>query len=249
MSDSNILPLTPPRLMRPAPPLLSVRDLSYRRGGRDLLRSISFSLPCEGITALLGPNGAGKSLILRILMGLIAPDTGRVRFDAGFTGAVGMVFQKPVLLRRSVRANLEHALRIHRVGRAARTGRIAELLVLAKLTHCAESPARALSGGEQQRLAMARALVPGPRLLLLDEPTASLDPAATAAFEDLTRTVAAEGTKVVLVTHDLLQARRLADDVIFLHNGQVREQTAAARFFSEPESGEARAYCTGTLLN
>ena len=249
----NILPLdTAPghnrRRAETAAWLLMAEELRYERGGRCLLDGISFALSPSGITALLGPNGAGKSLLLRLLGGLIRPDSGRIRFDPAFDGSTGMVFQKPVLLRRSVRANLDHALRIARIPRRQRTGRIAELLVMADLTHCAESPARALSGGEQQRLTMARALVSKPRLLLLDEPTASLDPAATAGFEALTREIARMGTKIMLVTHDLHQARRIADDVIFIHKGRIHEQGPTTAFFAAPRSPEARAYCAGTLI-
>ncbi len=250
MPESNILPLKPKgRQEAGAGFLISVDALGYRRGGRSLLDAVSFELSRDpGITVLLGPNGAGKSLLLRLIGGLIRPDSGTIRFSPDFRGPIGMVFQKPVLLRRSVRANLLHALAIARISRRERTGMLARLLVAADLTHCAESPARALSGGEQQRLAMARALVGDPGLLLLDEPTASLDPAATAAFEALVCKVAGEGARILLVTHDLHQARRIADDVLFLHKGRIFEHTPATTFFRAPASGEADAYCKGTLL-
>ncbi len=250
MPESNILPLKPKRREAGASsPLLAIKALAYGRGGRSLLEKISFELsPDPGITVLLGPNGAGKSLLLRLLGGLIRPDSGTIRFSPGFRGPIGMVFQKPVLLRRSVRANLLHALAIARIPRRERTGILARLLVEADLTHCAESPARALSGGEQQRLAMARALVGNPRLLLLDEPTASLDPAATSAFEALVRKVAEGGARILLVTHDLHQARRIAEDILFLHKGRLCEHTPAGAFFEKPASHEAGAYCSGTLL-
>ena len=250
MPESNILPLKPKdRQEAGSRFLVSASALGYGRGGRRLLDGVSFELSLDpGITVLLGPNGAGKSLLLRLIGGLIRPDSGTIRFSPAFRGPIGMVFQKPVLLRRSVRANLLHALAIARIPRRERTGILARLLVEADLTHCAESPARALSGGEQQRLAMARALVGDPGLLLLDEPTASLDPAATAAFEALVRKVAKGGARILLVTHDLHQARRVADDILFLHKGRLCEHAPATTFFENPASSEANAYCQGTLL-
>ncbi len=198
----------------------------------------------------MGPNGAGKSLSLRMMAGLVKPDAGEVSFAGGRPGAqdVALVFQKPVLLRRSVRANLAHALATYGVPRRERPARLADLLRRTDLEGLAQAPARRLSGGEQQRLAMARALAAGPRFLLLDEPTASLDPHATAAIEALICRAAADGVKVVLVTHDRGQAARLADDVLFLHRGRLAEAAPARRFFEAPASREARAYLAGDLL-
>ena len=218
------------------------------RRGRRLLDGLSFAVPARGITAVMGPNGAGKSLALRALAGLIALDEGRVALSAEAAGAVALVFQTPVLLRRSARANLAHALRAYGAPRRERAARIEALLAMAGLAALADRPARALSGGEQQRLAMVRALAARPRLLMLDEPTASLDPASTAAIEALVREAAAGGAAVALVTHDAGQARRLADRVVFVHRGRAAETTDAARFFDAPRSKEARAYLDGRLL-
>jgi len=218
------------------------------RGGRAVLDGVSFAVDAPGVTALMGPNGAGKSLCLRLMAGLEAPDAGAVRFRPARPAPrdLALVFQKPVLLRRSVRGNLAHALGLLRV--PAAQARLAELLELAGLTGRARHPARRLSGGEQQRLAMARALAAEPAWLLLDEPTASLDPAATLAIETLIRRAAAAGTRIVLVTHDAHQAARLAERIVFLHHGRVAETAPAARFFERPESREARAYLAGDLL-
>ena len=158
------------------------------------------------------------------------------------------MFQRPVLLRRSVAANLDHALKIYGLARPERPGRIAELLALGQLEPLAGRPARVLSGGEQQRLSMVRALAARPALLLLDEPAASLDPQATAALEALIRAVAGKQVKVVLVTHDRDQARRMASEIVFLHRGRIAEQAAATRFFDQPQSPEAQAYLAGRLL-
>ena len=233
-----------------AAPAVVFEAVTLARGGRALLDRLSFGIAPGGITAVMGPNGAGKSLMLRVMAGLIEPDAGRVRYAAGRPSPreLALVFQKPVLLRRSVRANLEHALSTYRVARVARAGRVDELLRLTDLVGLADSPARRLSGGEQQRLAMARALAAGPQFLLLDEPTASLDPQATAAVEALVRRAADDGVKVVLVTHDRGQAARLARDVLFLHRGRLAEAAPARRFFEAPASPAARGYLKGELL-
>ena len=238
-----------------AEPGVAFEGVTLTLNGRTVLDRLSFAVGSSGITALMGPNGAGKSLTLRVMAGLIEPDAGRVRFaeDRFAEGRpapqeLAFVFQKPVLLRRSVRANLDHALATYGVPWRARRGRIDDLLRLTDLAELADAPARRLSGGEQQRLAMARALAAGPRFLLLDEPTASLDPGATAAIEALVRRSADDGVKVVLVTHDRGQAARLARDVLFLHGGRLAEAAPVRRFFSAPASQAARGYLKGELL-
>jgi tungstate transport system ATP-binding protein len=156
-----------------------------------------------------------------------------------------MVFQRPVLLRRSVAANIDFALSLRGGGAP---GRRAEILDHVGLGEYAPRPARLLSGGEQQRLALARALALEPEVLFLDEPTASLDPASVLMIETIVREAHAAGTKIVFVTHDVGQARRLADEVVFIHRGRVREHTDAARFFDRPESQEARDYLAGRIV-
>ncbi len=238
------------RLVKSAPPPLALRldNISLCRGGRMVVDSLDLDVPAQGITAIMGPNGAGKSLSLRIMAGLVAPDRGACRHD--FTGKqdIALVFQKPVLLRRTVRANLAHALALYGVPRARRKVRIAELLEFGRLGPIADSPARALSGGEQQRVAMVRALAAKPKLLLLDEPTASLDPQATDAIETLIRDTAAKGAAVVIVTHDRGQATRLADHVRFMHKGTLVEAAPASDFMLAQKSPEAQAYLAGKLL-
>lgn len=246
MAERRVIPLARPE-PRGSPPGIAVSGLHISRGGRALLRGVDMAIGGSGITALIGPNGAGKSLCLRALAGLIAPDSGEIRL-APRLARPALVFQKPVVLRRTLRANLAHALRLAGCPRRQRAARIAALLEQCDLVALADAPARRLSGGEQQRLAMARALAAEPQLLLLDEPTASLDPKATAAIEAITLRAAGRGVKVVIVTHDRAQAERLAGDVVMLHAGRVAEQARAARFFSAPASPEARAYLDGRLL-
>ncbi len=201
----------------------------------------------------MGPNGAGKSLTLRLLHGLLEPSAGRVLWggrpaDPAVRRRQAMVFQRPVLLRRSAAGNIGHALRSRRLSAQQRASRSEQVLELAGLLPLARSPARRLSGGEQQRLALARALSLGPEVLFLDEPTAHLDPASTLAIEHLIERAHAAGTKIVLVTHDLGQARRLAHEVVFLHQGRVLEQSPTERFFAAPASAEAQAFLGGRLV-
>lgn len=231
-----------------APARLRLEGLALRRAGVPLIEGLSAELAPTGISAVVGPNGAGKSILLRLIAGLIAPDAGRVVMPAVMRGRVGLVFQRPVLLRRSVRGNLAHALRLARLPRADRRARLTELLAIGRLRELADRPARRLSGGEAQRLAIVRALARNPALLLVDEPTAHLDPHAMHAVETLLRRIAAGGTKVVLVSHDAGQIGRLAAEVAFLHKGRCTEVTPAAQFLQAPSSLEGRAYLDGTLL-
>jgi tungstate transport system ATP-binding protein len=229
---------------------LEVRGLTYAVRGTRLIDGLDLQLAGAGISVIMGPNGAGKSLLLRLVHGLLAPTGGSVRWngralDPPVRRRQALVFQRPVLLRRSVLANIEFVLRLVP---GAPAGRARELLRHVGLDAMAGRPARRLSGGEQQRLALARALALEPKVLLMDEPTASLDPASVVAIEALVTEARAAGTKVVFVTHDIGQARRLADDVVFLHRGRVVEHAPAARFFTQPGSPQARAYLAGQLV-
>jgi tungstate transport system ATP-binding protein len=232
---------------------LEARGVVFEAGGKRLLDGIDLTLQEGALTVLMGPNGAGKSLLLRVLHGLLKPSAGQVLWNgrpisAEIMRRQAMVFQRPVLLRRSVAANVRYALATRGVPRARRAERAAGVLEFANLSHLADRAARVLSGGEQQRLAIARALATEPDVLFFDEPTASLDPASTLAVEELVSRAQAVGTKIVLVTHDIGQARRLADEVIFLHRGRLLEQTPAERFFQSPSSEKARAFLAGRIV-
>lgn len=230
---------------------VTLEGVTFEVAGRRLLDGVTLALEPGPLTCVMGPNGAGKSLLIRLVAGLIRPSAGRIAYGGAAApgrNRIAVVFQRPVLLRRSVRANLAHALKVYGVPRPERRGRIDALLALGQLGGLAEQPARVLSGGEQQRLAMVRALAARPALLLLDEPAASLDPQATFAVEALVREAVAEGVKVVLVTHDRDQARRLAEEVVFLHRGRILERAPAACFFDRPETEEGAAYLAGRLL-
>jgi tungstate transport system ATP-binding protein len=231
---------------------LRLDRVGYAVGGATLLEGISFEFRAGLRSLVVGPNGAGKSLLLRLCHGLLRPSTGRVVWAGPAAGAAArrqaMVFQRPVLLRRSAAANVAYALALRRVKRAERPAIVADALATAGLTGLAGRPARVLSGGEQQRLALARAWALHPEVLFLDEPTASLDPAATRAVEDIIARFAAAGSKVVMTTHDLGQVRRLADEVVFLHNGRLVEHAPVEIFFTRSKSREARAFIRGELL-
>jgi tungstate transport system ATP-binding protein len=229
------------------------RGLVFEAGGRRLIDGLDLTLRLGVRTVVMGPNGAGKSLLLRLLHGLLEPSAGAILWGGRPPGHAvrlrqAMVFQRPVLLRRSALANITHALRARGLPRPERHARAGAMLVAAGLGALARTPARLLSGGEQQRLAMARALSLGPEVLFLDEPTANLDPASTLAIEQLIQRAHDDGAKIVLVTHDVGQARRLADEVVFLHRGRVEEQSPAARFFDAPASAAARAFLEGQLV-
>lgn len=216
-----------------------------------LLHGINLKLTAGPPTVLVGPNGSGKTTLLRVAMGLLAPSSGRVTWNRqDFCKPVGraFMFQRPVMLRRTVHANICYALAAAGVSRHNRDGRARELLVSVGLEGLADRPARHLSGGERQRLSLARALAKDPTVLFLDEPTASLDPGATQSIEQLLLTASEQGVKVVMSTHDLHEARRLAGDVVLLHRGTIIEAGPAANFFTEPRTELARRFLAGDLL-
>jgi tungstate transport system ATP-binding protein len=232
-----------------APFLLAVRDLTVVLGGVTALDRLSLTLEPGLRTVVLGPNGAGKSVLLRALHGLIAPTSGTIEWGMrnGRPPRQAMVFQRPVMLRRSAIANINYALAVNGVPEPERTHRASAALSRVGLTSLAYRPARVLSGGEQQRLALARAWSLEPEILLLDEPTASLDPGATAEIERVIASIAAEGTRIVMTTHNLGQARRLADEVVFVDSGRATERTQADRFFDQPATPEAHRFLQGEL--
>jgi len=240
--------------MRAEPTILPLRlrNVSYVVRGKKLLDDVSVLFTEGKRTMILGPNGAGKSLTLRLCHGLIEPTSGEVAWLGPGKDLPrlrhAMVFQRPVMLRRSALANLTHALALQGYGRRQRRERAWEALERFGLQGLADRPARVLSGGEQQRLAMARAWSLRPQVLFLDEPSAALDPGATSAIEEMIQAFHRDGLTIVMTTHNLGQARRLADDVIFLHGGRLLEHTPADEFFTQPRSEAAAAFLRGELL-
>jgi tungstate transport system ATP-binding protein len=237
---------TPPSLLP-----LELDQVVFAVGGRRIIDGISLRLDAGPRTVIVGPNGAGKSVLLRLCHGLLHPTSGMIRWTspepAGGPRRQAMVFQRPVLLRRTAVANIAHALAIGGVSRAQRRPRALEALRRVGLERLAKHPARVLSGGEQQRLALARAWALSPEVLFLDEPTASLDPGATHEIENAIGAMHASGTKIVMVTHNLGQARRLGDEILFMHQGRLAERAPADRFFRQPESREAAQFLEGEV--
>jgi tungstate transport system ATP-binding protein len=216
-----------------------------------ILDRISLKLEAGQPTVLIGPNGAGKTTLLRAAMGLIPATSGLITWGGRENSAPtrrAIMFQRPAMLRRSAASNLHYALAAAKVPRAQREARVRELMVDVGLNGLERRPGRRLSGGEQQRLALARALARDPAVLFLDEPTASLDPAATKAIEDIVRTITSRGVKVVMSTHDLGQAKRIGGDVVLLHRGRLIENSPAEEFFAAPRTEEARKFIAGELL-
>src|SRR5262245_14350351 len=216
-----------------------------------ILDRVSLTISTGSPTVVIGPNGSGKTTLLRAAMGIIPLTSGDITWGGREIAAPtrrAIMFQRPVMLRRTAAANVRYALAAAGVLRAERHERTGELLKLVGLDGLGSRPAKRLSGGEQQRLALARALARDPIVLFLDEPTASLDPYATKAIEDIVRAVSAQGVKVVMSTHDLSQAKRLAGDVVLLHRGRLVENTPASDFFDHPRTEEARKFIAGELL-
>lgn len=216
--------------------------------GRTIIERVSLALEAGTSTIILGANGAGKSVLMRLMHGLLAPSSGRLAWaGSGARRRQAMVFQRPVMLRRSALANVVYALQVAGVAPAGRERIAREALAEVGLLGAAGRPARVLSSGEQQRLALARAWALHPEVLFLDEPTASLDPGATHEIENVIRAFDAAGTKIVMSTHSLGQARRLGDEVIYLHLGRVLERAPIGRFFPHPATAEAAAFVKGEL--
>ena len=230
---------------------IEFNDVTVTAGPITILDRVALTLATGAPTVLIGPNGSGKSTLLRAAMGLLAPSRGRITWGGRENVPPlkrAIVFQRPAMLRRSAAANIRFALHAAGIARAEQPRRTDELLELVDLNHLAGRPARKLSGGEQQRLALARALARDPAVLFLDEPTASLDPTATKAVEDIIRAVSERNIKVVMATHDLGEARRLGGDIVMLHRGRIVEAGAAASFFDAPQTAEAKTFLAGELL-
>ncbi len=231
---------------------LELVDIGYEVAGHWLLSEINLKIEDDRSTIILGPNGAGKTLLLRICHGLLAPSRGSVRWQnpsmANSASAQAMVFQRPVMLRRSVKKNIEYAMKVCGIDPASRPHQLAAALEVSGLEKHAEQRATHLSGGEQQRLALARCVAINPMVLFLDEPTAHLDPTATRQIESMIGSLRDSGTQIIMVTHDLGQARRLADRVVFMYDGKVLVSTEAIEFFNNPRNPEAAAFLQGNLL-
>jgi tungstate transport system ATP-binding protein len=230
---------------------LALENVSYASNGQPIISNVSLAIDAEPSTIILGANGAGKSVLMRLMHGLLTPSAGRVRWNepdaASLRRRQAMVFQRPVMLRRSALANVVYALKVAKIRADEREAQALAALEEVGLRHLAHRPARVLSGGEQQRLALARAWALHPEVLFLDEPTANLDPGAAREIETVIRAFDAAGTKIVMATHNLGQARRLGDEVIYLQAGRVMERAPIEQFFARPATAEAAAFMKGEL--
>lgn len=232
---------------------LELHELTFSAGKAAIIRGISARIEAGPRTVILGPNGAGKSVLMRLCHGLLTPTSGRIVWQGAMNGGKNvdvrrqqaMVFQRPVMLRRSALANVMYGLKLAGKSRSQSELRAMDVLEVVGLAQHAERAARVLSGGEQQRLALARAWALGPDVLFLDEPTANLDPASTQDIENIINAIHASGTKIIMTTHNLGQARRLGDEILFISNGRLMEHTPINRFFKQPASAEAASFIKG----
>jgi tungstate transport system ATP-binding protein len=231
---------------------LELRGVSFEANGMRYIKDIDFTLNANSNTIILGPNGAGKSLFLRLCHGLVAPTEGFINWRGAIAQRrekyQAMVFQKPVMLKRSVIENLHFGLKCRGVSKIRREPIVNRIIEKTGLSRLSKIPARSLSTGEQQRLAIGRAWTLTPEVLFLDEPTANLDPAATHIVEEIINSIKESGTTIVMSTHDLGQARRLADNILFLYRGRILENTSVEKFFTSPKNDLAQAFIKGELL-
>ncbi|HSB48908.1 MAG TPA: ATP-binding cassette domain-containing protein [Burkholderiales bacterium] len=223
---------------------LVLDQVSFVVNGRTLIDRVTAEVGAGPRTIILGPNGAGKSVLMRLCHGLLGPTSGRIVWRGENAGRQrqAMVFQRPVMLRRSALANVVYGMKLAGIAPRERELRAQDVLEAVGLSHLAERPARMLSGGEQQRVALARAWALNPEVLFLDEPTANLDPGAVRDIERIIAQVHASGTKIIMSTHNLGQARRLGDEILFLYQGRLAERSLVDRFFREPASPEAASF-------
>lgn len=226
-----------------------IKDLSLILDERKILSSLNLSINSDDVTVIMGPNGAGKSIFLKILNGILTPTSGCITWNnkkqfSDTLNTQAFVFQKPILLRRSVIANLDYMDSVLGNKKKISKDRLLEIVQLKKQKN---QPARMLSLGEQQRLSLIRSLMLRPNLLLLDEPTANLDPASTKIIEDIILNLKMMGIKIIFVTHNILQAKRIADDIIFLNEGKMVEHLNKQEFFSNSKSIEVQNYLNGIL--
>ena len=228
---------------------ICIKDLSLILDEKKILTSLNLSINSDDVTVIMGPNGAGKSIFLKILNGILTPTSGCITWNnkKQFSDTINtqaFVFQKPILLRRSVIANLDYMDSV--LGNKKRISKD-RLLKIVQLQKQKNQPARMLSLGEQQRLSLIRSLMLRPNLLLLDEPTANLDPASTKIIEDIILNLKMMGIKIIFVTHNILQAKRIADEIIFLNEGKMVEHLNKQEFFSNSKSIEVQNYLNGIL--
>lgn len=230
---------------------LKVTEAHVRRRGRTLIGPVSMTVAPTGFSVVMGPNGAGKTTLLRMLHGMERVAGGKLTWQvpqAEARARQAFVFQAPILMRRTALDNVAYPLIVHGVARVEARAQAAEWLARVGLADSADKQAPVLSGGERQKLALARALIREPEILFLDEPCANLDGRATREFEELLHAAHVAGTRIVMSTHDLGQAKRLAQDIWFIHHGRLHESAPANEFLTDPKTPEARAFIQGDIV-
>ncbi|MDA5095361.1 ATP-binding cassette domain-containing protein [Aliiroseovarius sp. KMU-50] len=230
---------------------IHARAITVRRRGRDLIGPLDLSLEGQGVTIVIGPNGAGKTTLLRALHGIERLSKGEITYASPRPEALAaqaFVFQSPVIMRRTVRENMAYPLSLRNMSKSEISSRVDEVAERVGLTFALNRPARVLSGGERQKLALGRALTLRPELLFLDEPCASLDGRATREIEDVLNHEISRGRRIIMSTHNMGQARRLAQDVLFIHKGQIHEAAPADQFFTAASTDAARAFLNGDIV-
>jgi len=230
---------------------LSMNNVSYSTHGTTLIRNFSLEINKPGVSVILGHNGAGKSLLLKLLHGVIHPSSGVVRWDqhAPHINQYWRTYllQRPTFFNQSIEFNIEFVLRIAGIQKSKHKQRCQDALDACGLTHLRQRNTSSLSGGELQKVSLARAWVLHPSVILLDEPTVALDPPSVISFEKIIKQFESSGTKIIMTTHDLTQANRLANEVIFIDKGEMIEQSDAGSFFAGPSSNQAQRFISGEL--
>lgn len=230
---------------------LDLQRAETAQRGKRLVGPVDLTLDGQGVCVVIGPNGAGKTTLLRLMHGTSRLTAGRMRWACDLDAArqlQSFVFQRPIVLRRTVGQNLIYPLRLRGVARAPARAAAADWAERVGLSAFLGQRASVLSGGEQQKLAIARALITGPALVFLDEPTASLDGRATREIEGILHHAKSTGTRLILSTHDMGQAQRIGDQVVFMLGGKVHETAPAEMFFNHPNTPEARAFINGDIV-
>lgn len=230
---------------------LSVKDALVKRQGKRLVGPVSLDMKDLGMTVVMGPNGAGKTTFLKMVHGLERLSSGSVSWACPSAEArrlQAFVFQTPILLRRSVVENVAYPLQLKGIPRKEALREAAQRLDDIGLSSLANQAANRLSGGEKQKLAIARALITDPKLLILDEPCASLDGRSMREIEAILKDTRNKGTRILISTHNIGQAKRLADEVLFVAGGEICEYSSANTFFENPQSQQAQAYLRGDIV-
>ena len=222
---------------------IELRDITVKSNGRVILNIPHAIIPADRITACIGPNGAGKTTFLKLLDGLIKPDTGTVSYS--FANKTALVLHHTPMIKASTRANISMVKDTDSTITAAEIEQVIEQVGLGTLV---SSPAHKLSAGERQKLCLGRAILQKPNLVLLDEPTANLDPNTTEQVEEIIRTFDVQNTDVIFSSHQLAQVQRLAQYIIFIDHGEIKEKGPVGPFFLNPQTQAAKRYLHQELL-